>query len=86
MGVDSKMEIEDLLSGRISHKKSKDVIFSIFGNEKMVSKLFDLIYDFGEKEGFSVRSSLTAGYDFIILGINDCSDTPDKRTATYKNI
>ena len=80
------MEIEDLISGRISNKKGKDIVFSILGDGMMVSKLSDLIDDFGEEEGFSVRSSFTAGHDFIILGINDCSDTPDKRTATYKNI
>ncbi len=61
------MEIEDLISGRISNKKGKDIVFSILGDEMIVSKLFDLIEDFGEEEGFSVRSSLTSGNNVIIL-------------------
>lgn len=77
------MEIEDLISGRISNKKGEEVVFSIFGDLMIVSKLFDLIDDFGEEEGLSVRSSLTSGNNVIILKVNN-SLTLNKTMVTYK--
>ena len=77
------MEIEDLISGRISNKHGEEVIFSIFGDLMIVSKLFDLLEDFGEEEGLSVRSSLTSGNNVIILKVNN-SLTLNKTMVTYK--
>ncbi len=79
------MEMEYLLSGSISdYKKREEVIFSFLGNKTIISKLSDSIDDFGEKEGLRVRTSLAIAYYFIILEINKCSNTPNKRTAIYK--